>query len=298
MTEIIERAEVARILADPHFLVPEADAAATSSFDRFRALASRFANGASHEARRGRLERMLAALDPDELAESATAHTRNALAVRATERVDVASIARSVPVASLAAALGFRDPESLPPLVAAIAGRYAGGAATDATADDLAIVRLLAAAPRDADDDARALRVQLLVQAFAATAALVEGAMQKLEASVAVAPSSTGGPTTRDLLLTTLRDESPVPITRRVGPDGAVVVLRLDGPDGESGALRAEPRILAFGAGPRACPASHHALAIAAAIVDELRRARAHAATSIASKPEIHPEETAHAEAR
>lgn len=291
MTEIIDRADVARILADPRFVVPEADAAATAPSDRFRALASRLANGGPHDARRRHLDRMVAALRPDELARLATTRTRRALEAEETERVDVAAIARDVPVATLAEALGFSDPAALPPLVATVARRYASGAPTDAAAEDLAITRLLTAAPAGADAEARVLAVQLLVQAFAATAALVEVAMRRLLASP---DSSRSTPSTRELLLATLRDESPVPLTRRVSPSGALVVLRLDGPDHEAAGIAAEPRTLAFGAGPRACPAPHHAVAIAAAIIDELRRARAGEPTTDAPKPE----EAAHAESR
>ncbi|MDQ0895822.1 hypothetical protein [Agromyces ramosus] len=293
MTEITDRAEVARILADPRFVVPEADAAATTPFDRFRAHASRFANGAPHDARRGRLDQLAEALRPAELARLAAARTRRFLEAEGTRRVEVAAIARSVPVATLAEALGFSDPPALPPLVATVAHRYASGAPTDAAAEDLAITRLLSAAPSGTDAEARVLAVQLLVQAFTATAALVEGAVRRLEASADASPSS---PSTRALLLETLRDDSPVPLTRRVSPNGALVVLRLDGPDREAAAAAAEPRTLAFGAGPRACPAPHLALAIAAAIIDELRRARASEPTTDAPKPAT--EEAAHAESR
>jgi len=285
MTEIIERAEVAQLLADPRFLVPEADASASTPFDRFRALASRFANGAAHGARRSRLDAMLAALHPAELAELASARTQEALE----HGRDVPFIARQVPVAALAAALGFSEPDRLPPLVAEVTGRYASGTATDAAAEDAAIEHLLAAAPPAADDEGRVLSVQLLVQAHAATAALVVGAM-RLEASVIPQPS------TRELLHTTLREESPVPLTRRTAPDGTLLVLRLDGPDAEAEARGVEPRTLAFGAGPRGCPAPHHTLAIAAAIVDELRRALP-GATASATRPS-NTEETFHADAR
>ena len=286
MTEIIERTEVARILADPRFLVPEADASASTPFDRFRALASRFANGAAHDARRARLDAMLASLRPAALAELAAARTRDAL----DHGGDASIIARQVPVATLAAAVGFTEPDGLPALVAQVTGRYASGTATDAAAEDAAIERLLAAAAPAADDEGRVLSVQLLVQAHAATAGLVEGAIRRLEASVDPLPS------TRELLHSMLRDESPVPLTRRTAPDGALLVLRLDGPDALADAHGVEPRTLAFGAGPRGCPAPHHALAIAAAIVDELRQSRP--GVTVAVGQPSNTEETFHADAR
>jgi cytochrome P450 len=57
------------------------------------------------------------------------------------------------------------------------------------------------------------------------------------------------------------------------GSGASPLVLRLDGPDREAAAGH-PARILAFGAGPRACPAPHHALAVAAAIVETLRTDR------------------------
>ena len=181
-----------------------------------------------------------------------------------------------MPVASLAEQLGFDRPDDLPPLVAVVAAPYASGVDSDAA--DAAIVRLLAAAPRrpaaatraaehldDGTDDELedgALRVQLLVQAFAATAALVEGAVLRA--------ATTPAATTEEVLAVTLRDDPPVRLTRRVRPDGDVVAVRLDGPD--RGARTGDAaRTLAFGAGRRACPAERLAMAMAGAIVEELR---------------------------
>ena len=185
----------------------------------------------------------------------------------------MAGIARQVPVACLAGQLGFAEPDEAPRLVGEVARTYADGAESDAA--DAAIGRLLATAPSQADgaprpagsaggpDEDAELRVQLLVQAHAATAALVEGAVRR----AATAPAAV---TTAELLAATLRDDPPVRLTRRVDPDGAVVVLRFDGADQDAGPGR-PPRTLAFGAGSRACPASGPALAIAAAIVEEVR---------------------------
>jgi hypothetical protein len=240
--------------------VPEADAAATAPAEHLRSRTSRFTNGTVHDDRRRRLEHLLAGLDTDALATAATSRTRR----MASAGAGIDEIAAHVPVACLAEALGFSEPDTLPPLVALLAEHYPTGGSSDAA--DAAAVRLVAAAPpADAtghDDDADALRVQLLVQASAATAGLVTGAMRRHATSEASVPTS-------ELLTETLRDAPPVRQTRRIAPDGHSVVLRLDGPDRESPDDR--PRTLAFGAGPRACPAPRHALAIAAAIVDGLR---------------------------
>jgi hypothetical protein len=253
--EIIDRSDVERILADSRFRVPEADASATGPADRFRAGVSRFTNGALHDERRRRLEELLAMIDPDALAAAATSRTR------AIAQADADGEVARLPVACLAAELGFDEPESLPPLVAVLAAHYPRGGPSDAA--NAAAVRLIAAAPaaRGHDDDA-VLRVQLLVQAYAATGDLVVGAIRRHAASEASASTS-------ELLGAILRDAPPVRQTRRIGLDGNALVLHLDGPDRES--PHDEPRTLAFGAGSRACPASRHAVAIAAAIVDGLR---------------------------
>ncbi|MCD2441892.1 cytochrome P450 [Agromyces sp. SYSU K20354] len=174
MTEILDRADVARVLVDPRFTVPTADASATTPFDRFRALASRFANGPVHDARRERLAAMLAALDLTELGAIAAARTRRWVEASGGDP-DLDAVARHVPVTALARSLGFRDADALPPFVESIADRYASGHAPDRvdgaeqpsdSAEDAAVDRLLTAS--GATGQEAALRVQLLVQAFAA----------------------------------------------------------------------------------------------------------------------------------
>ena len=273
MTDLIDRADVERVLRDPRFTVPEAEVDAGRPMDRFRSRASRFANGATHARRRAHLLDLLGRLDDRRLAADAAARTRALIAGAQSLDLDVAGIARHVPVACLAGQLGIAQPDEAPRLVAEVAGAYASGTESDAA--DAAIGRLLATAPRGGDgavhparrgvgpDVDAELRVQLLVQAYAATAALVEATVRR----AATAPAAT---TTADLLAATLRDDPPVRLTRRVDPDGASVVLRFDGADRDGGPGR-PPRTLAFGAGPRACPASGPALAIAGAIVEEVR---------------------------
>lgn len=257
MNEITDRAEVERILEDPASLVPEADAAATRPWERLRARASRFVNGRVHDERRERLEAMLGGVSPEVVALAAATRTRSMLPADADE------LGARVPVAALAELLGFADPDAAPELVAVLAAHYPSGS-WSAAADDAA-TRLLAAAPtsNDGDEDPEAaLLVQLLVQAHAATATLI--------ASAAAHPAADDpSVSTDDLLAGVLRDAPPVRQTRRVSPAGDLVVLHLDGPD--RSADDGSPRTLAFGAGPRACPARAHALAIATAVVDQVR---------------------------
>ena len=250
MTMIRDSAHVTRILEDQHYRVPEADASSTGSFERFRSTVSRFANGSTHDDRRAWIDVRLARATPDALAEVAAARTRRTLADAPS--TPAGSLARAVPVATLAELLGFDDPGGLPPLVAAVAERYATGIASDTAAEDSAIERLLDAAPAT-HAEMRAIEVQLLVQAWASTAALIDGAMRRLATDDGMRR------TTAALLHSTLEHDAPVAATRRVAPDGELLVLRLGGTD------------LAFGAGARRCPARRHALAIAGAIVDVLR---------------------------
>ncbi|MFF2389928.1 hypothetical protein [Agromyces sp. NPDC058104] len=275
MSVIHDRSDVARILDDPAWLVPEAVPGA-SPFRRLRGGASRFVNGPAHDERRARLESRLAELDPASLGRAAAAATRELLAAD----VDPAEAARQVPVRVLAAALDAPDPVSAPVDAAALAAPYATGVVDpDADAVDRAAARRLGP---DAAGHRRAsavLDAQLLVQAHAATGGLVVEVLRR-------AAGSPGVPT-RQLIETVLRDAPPVRSTRRVAPaagsaratepaDAAdrladrLVELRLDGPDREATG-GAPPRALAFGAGPRRCPASGHAIAIAAAVVDVLR---------------------------
>jgi hypothetical protein len=164
------------LLDDPRALVPAADPGLPGDFARFRAACSRFVNGPEHTRRRRwlvhRLDRLdLATLD-------------------ATGFGDHDPDPEFLPVAVLARALGFAEPAELPALVAEIAAAYPTGAG----APDRATREALARAPREEP----VLHLQLLVQAFAATAALARGV------------------------------EPPVPSTRRV-LDGELVTVALDG---------------------------------------------------------------------
>ena len=120
MTDLIDRADVERVLRDPRFTVPEADVDAGRPMDRFRSRASRFANGATHERRRAHLVDLLGRLDDRRLEADAAARTRALIAGRPID-LDVAGIARQVPVACLAGQLGFAEPDEAPRLVAEVA---------------------------------------------------------------------------------------------------------------------------------------------------------------------------------
>ncbi|WP_433058310.1 hypothetical protein [Dactylosporangium sp. CS-033363] len=130
------------------------------------------------------------------------------------------------PVAPLAAALGASGDvvaDLVDDVRTAAAAYQTGDPAADAAVDRLVAVF------GGAYDERTAARIQLLVQACDATAKLIERSRTRPVGAV-------------------LRDDPPVPATRRVAPDGTVVAV----------SLAESP----FGAGPRACPGRAHALAL------------------------------------
>jgi cytochrome P450 len=201
-----------------------------------RATVARFSDGPTHRRRRALAVRMLADLDPLELARDATAETTAVLdRIVATDTDLMAVVARPVPVTVLGRALGVHI-DDLTARVAAAARAYQpdhdGGPEADRRADD-AVDALAAGDPGEES----AARIGLLVQACEATAALVRDGLRAGSVEAALR----GGP--------------PVPRTRRVR-DGEAVPVDLSG----------HPS----GAGPHACPGQSHAIAMASAMVDSL----------------------------
>jgi len=182
-----------------------------------RATVSRFANDETHARRRALVEALLAEIDPAELREEAAAMARERQLVRAQpEQLYVRGIERQyLPVAVLARRLGAADLATAVAATRVVAAAYQPH--TSHPDSDDALAGLLSLLP-GGDEELVAARVAILVQACEATAALVRG------------------------------EDVPVPVTRRVGPDGETVLVDLsDCP---------------FGAGPRRCPGEAHARAL------------------------------------
>ncbi|HET6549327.1 MAG TPA: hypothetical protein VFG79_12750, partial [Solirubrobacter sp.] len=177
--------------------------------------------------RRAMIEARLGELDPAALRAAAAAAARETSAVALPY----------LPVAVLAAATGVarRDVGEAVRCVRVVAAAYRPE--TDAPGADGALARLLELLP-GGEPEERAQRVAVLVQACEPSAALVRGAL--------------GRP-----LDDVLRDDPPVPVTQRIGPDGRVIEVDLAG----------HP----FGAGPRACPGVEHALALVEGVVEGAR---------------------------
>ena len=286
MTEIIDRADVERRSSrDPRFLVPEADAAASTPFDRFRALASRFANGPAHDAAPTRASmRCSHASIPPSSPRLAAARTRDALRRDGARRRSTVHRAAGT---GRRPRRGSASPtrRACPPLVAAGDRALRERHGDDAAAEDAAIERLLAAAPPAADDEAPRAPVQLLVQAHAATAPRRRRDGGSRHPSIQLPRPATPPPTLRDgrpfrhaahgarRRPPSARLDargSPVRLTRRVeprrwpsAPARAVARAAPRARDRRSDRRRRRPA---------ACPARPPAVAIACASTEETSR--------------------------
>ncbi|MEU6075055.1 cytochrome P450 [Micromonospora sp. NPDC047074] len=281
---VTRHADVRAVLTDPACQVPVAGDGPPGTLSWLRGAVSRFSAPERHPARRAAGVAALAAVDPDELHADAARLTGDTLD-RAGDRLDVmAVLARRVPLRVLAARLGLADPDPVVPAVTAVAAAYHPGAdAARVTAADAAVATLLAMG-LPGPPEAVANRIGLLVQACDATAGLIGTAARH---GLAVPPTV---PTT-ELLAEVLRLDPPVRGTRRVTvapvrlsgndlPPGSGVLLRFDAANRDPAAHGDPDRFapgrpgasLTFGAGPRGCPGQRHALALAAGVVDVLRR--------------------------
>lgn len=269
--------EVRAALADPALTVvaaPRPPFALTVAW--LRGAVGRFADGALHAGRRAAAVEVLAGLDARALRAEAFA--------RASCLPADAPAVELVAVEVLAVALGVGASEAgqAARAVAAIAPAYlpapAGPSGQDTAAADAAVAglsRLLG----DPAPERLAVLAGLLAQACDATTALIRNAL------AADAPACP----VEDLLTETLRHDPPVRVLRRgaarpVPADTAAaeVTVLLD-----LAAANRDPLVfddpgrfrpgrtqghLTFGAGPRPCPAQEVALALAAGVVEAVRR--------------------------
>jgi cytochrome P450 len=273
-TNLTGRAAVLAALTSADLTVPPVPAAAgPPSLAWLRAHVPRFSSGVEHGRRRTTTVAALANVDTKILRDNAFRRTRDVLAGR-TEVELMAEVARRVPVAVLAEALGMPADGSD---VATVARVYLtgppegseGSEGSDHSSDgdgstvDAAVARLVAATGRAADEEAATL-VGLLVQAYEATAGLIACLAALRE------------PTTDDpaaVVEHTLHADPPTLATRRLATVDTVVdgvhigageIVRVD--------LASADRSL--GAGPHACPGAAEARAIAAGVVAAVRGCR------------------------
>ena len=253
MRTITSYADVTAVLSDARFDVPPLPPSSGPmvGIDWLRAHVARFSTGTVHTRRR--------ALATAELDRMDLAALRRRAQQLAADRPSAA-----VPVVALAEALSAAPAAAD---VAVVAGGYHPGTGTGPHLD-VAVSRLVDVFG-GIPDEATAARIGLLVQAYSATAGLIDKAR----------PHRRCGAPVDAVLLETLRHDPPVRTTRRVSvADGAEVLLDLATanrdprvfaePDEFDPARPDRDRHLTFGAGPRQCPGRAHALAIAAGVLD------------------------------
>lgn len=285
-------ADIQAVLADDRFEVPAAPdtGAAAGTISWLRASVSRFANGTEHARRRARAVEELNQLDPEELRSAARKRANAELSAAGLRgaRVDVmAALARRVPMATMAASLGFADPRAAANAVTAVAAGYFGGAdpQTQLAAD--AATALLVSMLGPVELDVIVARITLMVQACDATAGLIGIALQVLQDG----PRTADGWTTDAVLNEVVRHSSPVRLSRRVARvpvdlDGRLMSAgdtmlcnvdaanrdpaAFDRPDHFDPARQGLPS-MTFGFGVRPCPGQQQALMLAGGVVDAVR---------------------------
>src|SRR5262245_12178263 len=167
-------ADALAVLGDAAFEVPVTGSGAVSESDDapgitwLRSQVSRFANGDVHAGRRALVVALLDGIDPADLRQVAADRATASLAVGESS----ATIARTVPVAVLATALGIDG--DVTDDVRVVARGYHPG--SDAGPEGDAAVATLATACGGVADEATAARIAVLVQACDATAVLIDNA--------------------------------------------------------------------------------------------------------------------------
>lgn len=258
-------AEVRAVLADPGYQVPPAPAARedeTGTLAWLRASVARFCEGTAHDRRRTLAESDIARMDPARLRAAAARLAMAEIAGYGSDAFDVMPLARRVPLAVLGAELGV-DAEAIEGVVDAAmtaAVGYLNPDGAPAGTDDA--VALLVRELGPDHDEVTANRIGLLMQACDATAGLIGNSLARAFGDSA-APAG-GSPVGDDvdaaavdaLVAATIKDDPPVRRTRRLRPDGEVVLVDLTGQT--------------FAIGRRPCPGPDQATALAAGVVGAL----------------------------
>ena len=182
---VSDASRVRAILADPQYQVPPAPsvpADETGTLAWLRAHVARFCDGEVHDRRRELVERELAGLDPAGLRTAAADLARAELAGAGSEPFDAMGIARRVPVAVLAGALGVglaatgRSVEAVLDSASGYPNPDVAGPGADAGVRFLAEVLSAGDHGPDGPEEV-ANRIGLLEQACDATAALIGNAL-------------------------------------------------------------------------------------------------------------------------
>jgi cytochrome P450 len=289
---IVTRNSHARaVLADPGYEVPVASAGGpTGSIGWLRSSGCRFSNGYEHARRRAHVVAELDELPVGVLHVDAERRAHAVIdAAGSAGRVDVmASLARRVPMAVLAASLGAANAEHAAEAVCvAAAGYFPGAGATRERAADAAVAGLVGALG-PADEQTIVAKITLLVQACDATAALIGNAVTW------VLPPAAGERLswpTDAVLAEVVRYDPPLRVTRRISrrdallagcivPAGSAVAMRVDAGNRDPEVFpepaefrpgRTANASLTFGSGLRPCPGKEHAMMLASGVVQAVR---------------------------
>lgn len=229
---------------------------ASGSFDWLSASVARFSRGEDHRRRRGLAVTLLRSAAPGCLQSAAARDTTRAINTAGTSPFDAMTrLARTVPVAALARALGRQTD---PAAVDVIARSLRPGASPREEAD---VAVAIALGGRDPTELEAAL-IGVLVQTCDATAGLIGNALLAGHHDV----------------MRVIAEDAPVRSTRRTDRTGEPVLVDLF-------ALG-----LPFGAGTHACPGRDHALALASGVTSTLlqRCARTDDAVLFEDAPNLH----------
>ncbi|MEU7853808.1 cytochrome P450 [Nonomuraea sp. NPDC049141] len=254
---ITRHAEAVAVLSDTRYVPPPVrQDAPAGTLPWLRAQVSRFSTGEVHAERRRLVTERLAALDPAALRQSATAATLE----RGGDWPDV-------PTAVLGAALGITDEKRLVGAVTAAAAGYLSG--EEGPEADAAVADLVELLAGEGDPIPR---ITILLQAHAATAGLITNALTHAEP----------GDDIDGLLRETLRHDPPLKASRRLDRQtGDEVTIDLVAANRDPAVFPEPERFdvsrgpaphLTFGSGVRPCPASAHALALAAGVLEAVLR--------------------------
>jgi cytochrome P450 len=226
---------------------------------------------------------LLAAIDPADIRDRATRCAIDALDAG----TPATTVARTVPVAVLAAALGIDV--DVTANVTLAARDYLIGPPPDGAPDADAAVAALVTACGGVADERTAARIAVLVQACQATAELIDSVLGAFRDHDPRAP-------VENVVVETLRYDPPARAMRRVCTAGTTIA----GTPASAGtdvildlvAANRDPRVfadpdrfdarrpdadrhLAFGTGLRPCPGRDHATALAAGVVSAVLAVRA-----------------------
>lgn len=246
------------VLHDLAFTVPEP--AGETSLRAAQRVMARWSNGTEHGVRRAIATTTIDTFDLDVLRTNARRLTHAQLG----SATDLVEVARLVPVAVIAEALGFEEPILAAHHQRIVTTAIAPEDGQPIPTDDLVEASLawLIEATRAPSVEIAANRVALLHQCLDATAGLIALASLRWINLDAATRTGLGPDPAAALVAWATAHNPPVRHTTRISPKGELTVVPLTG--------RPDQTALSFGAGPHQCPGADAAHALAAGVVDAI----------------------------